>query len=145
MKMSKATEQDIDAAINLSSFIDSLNSGFVPESALEDGCEHELLHMNDGEQCCRIVESLVGICRKGSVGRVVWGMEVICDPRNEVIDPDADTLEIHPKHLKAAQQRDALLSALSAMETDKDGDGFVCREAMEEIRETIQFAEGKGS
>jgi hypothetical protein len=29
----------------------------------------------------------------------VWGMTVLLDPRNEIVDPDADTLEIHPKFL----------------------------------------------
>lgn len=34
-------------------------------------------------------------------------------------------------------QRDDLLAALRLIETDKDGDGFVCAEAMEQIRAAI--------
>jgi len=34
-------------------------------------------------------------------------------------------------------QCDRLLAALNLIETDKDGDGFVCREAMVEVRKVI--------
>lgn len=39
-------------------------------------------------------------------------------------------------------QRDKLLAALNLVEVDKDGDGFICREAMEQVREAIAQAEG---
>ena len=39
-------------------------------------------------------------------------------------------------------QRDKLLAALNLIEVDKDGDGFICREAMERVREAIAQAEG---
>ena len=39
-------------------------------------------------------------------------------------------------------QRDKLLAALNLIEVDKDGDGFICREAMEQVREAIAQAEG---
>ena len=39
-------------------------------------------------------------------------------------------------------QRDKLLAALNLIEVDKDGDGFICREAMEQVREAIAHAKG---
>ncbi len=42
-------------------------------------------------------------------------------------------------------QRDKLLAALNLIEVDKDGDGFICREAMEQVREAIAQAEGDGA
>lgn len=36
-----------------------------------------------------------------------------------------------------SRQRDRLLAALNLIQTDKDGDGFICREAMQEVREAI--------
>lgn len=39
-------------------------------------------------------------------------------------------------------QRDKLLAALNLIEVDKDGDGFICREAMEQVREAFAQAEG---
>ena len=41
-------------------------------------------------------------------------------------------------------QRVNLLAALNLIEVDKDGDGFICREAMEQVREAIAQAEGDG-
>jgi len=42
-------------------------------------------------------------------------------------------------------QRDKLLAALNLIEVDKDGDGFICREAMKQVRETIADTEGVGA
>lgn len=36
-----------------------------------------------------------------------------------------------------------MLAALQMIETDKDGDGFICREAMELVRHAISQAEGR--
>lgn len=35
------------------------------------------------------------------------------------------------------RQRDGLMAALNLIETDKDGDGFICREAMDQVRQAI--------
>lgn len=39
-------------------------------------------------------------------------MAVVCDSTNECIDPDANTIEHHPKRQLLEQQRDELLAAL---------------------------------
>jgi hypothetical protein len=36
----------------------------------------------------------------------------------------------------------ALLAALLLVEVDKEGDGFICREAMDQVREAIANAKG---
>lgn len=38
---------------------------------------------------------------------------------------------------RLVRQRDALLAAISLIEVDKDGDGFICREAMDQVRQAI--------
>ncbi|MBU0501447.1 MAG: hypothetical protein KJ558_10150 [Gammaproteobacteria bacterium] len=43
---------------------------------------------------------------------------------------------------KLAKQRDDLLAALGLIETDRDGDGFICHEAMEQVRDAIAAAGG---
>ena len=40
------------------------------------------------------------------------------------------------------RQRDELLAALGFIEVDKDGDGFICREAMDQVRQAIAAASG---
>lgn len=97
MKMAKANQADIDMAMTLSSFIDSIDKGYVPDAASNDAERIEWLCLDDGEQCCRIVSELKSIITKGSFFRVVFGLAVLLDPDNELVDPDADTIEHHPK------------------------------------------------
>lgn len=52
-----------------------------------------------------VVEKLQEIARRGSLSRVVLGMAVVLDPKNEVFDPAADVLELHPRF--AAMAKDA--------------------------------------
>ncbi len=42
--------------------------------------------------------------------------------------------------VRLVRQRDALLAAVNLIEVDKDGDGFICREAMDEVRQAIAQA-----
>ena len=39
-------------------------------------------------------------------------MAVVCDPSNELLDPEADTLEHHPIRQKLEAEREELLKAL---------------------------------
>lgn len=52
--------------------------------------------------------------------------EVLCGPSPDIV--------------RLVRQRDALLAALNHIEVDKDGDGFICREAMDEVRQAIALA-----
>lgn len=45
-----------------------------------------------------------------------------------------------PDMVRLVRQRDALLAAVNLIEVDKDGDGFICREAMDEVRQAIALA-----
>ena len=53
--------------------------------------------------------------------------------------------ELLSKLIYLEMQRDKLLAALNLIEVDKDGDGFICREAMKQVRETIADTEGVGA
>lgn len=57
-----------------------------------------------------------------------------------------EALECQTKWQLSAElirQRDELLAALSLIEVDKDGDGFICREAMGVVREAMAYATGE--
>lgn len=99
MKMAKASERDLEMAMELSHFVEELVDGYVPKQAMDedDTDECEWLDFDDREQLVRVIEALTTIAKKGSIFRVTFGMAVVCDPRNELLDPDADTLELHPK------------------------------------------------
>lgn len=115
MKMAKASEADLNMAMELCGFLGDIDRRYVPERCSEGGEGIEFLDTDDGEQCSRIVEALHDILQKGSINRVVWGMAVVCDPANECIDPAADTIEHHPKRQLLEQQRDDAVSQAAAV------------------------------
>lgn len=49
--------------------------------------------------------------------------------------------ETSAKLIKGREQRDVLLAALNLIEVDGDGDGFICREAMVQVRAAIASAD----
>ena len=117
MKMAKANQADIDMALKLSGFIDAIDERQVPKSASVDPEEEEWLDLDDGEQCCRIVRELKTIISQGNFFRVVFGLAVLLDPANELVDPDANTIEHHPKRVQADEQIKALGAQLDAANT----------------------------
>lgn len=97
MKMARASERDIQAALDVSNILDGLDRGYMPSETEEP----EPFYPDDREQCQRALDALLRAAQTGGVFRVIFGMAVVLDPRNELLDPDADTLELHPK-LRAA-------------------------------------------
>jgi hypothetical protein len=109
MKMAKANNADLDAALELVGAMDAITGrwgALMPEAiAKPEGIsENEYFDPDNAEQCIRLVAYLRELANRGSLMRVVFGMVVVLDPRNEVVDPDADTLEIHPKYAAAILQ-----------------------------------------
>lgn len=103
MKMAKASEADLDMAMELSNAFGSLTQrwgAYVPEKAQADPDSEaiERLDLDDHEQCRRVLGYLLDVAGRASLMRVVFGMAVVCDSTNELLDPEADTLEHHPKH-----------------------------------------------
>ncbi|MCO6057352.1 hypothetical protein NG726_11790 [Pseudomonas sp. MOB-449] len=96
MKMARASEQDLECAQQVASFLESLIKGYLPDCISSAPDEIDWLDLGDHDQLRRIVEALIEIAGKGSMFRVTFGMEVLLDPRNELLDPNADTLELHP-------------------------------------------------
>lgn len=112
MKMAKASDADIEMAMTLANVLDDIERGYFPTkfADIDDAPEDsEWLDTDDREQYARLVDGLRDLLRQGSIFRVIWGMAVICDPANECIDPDADTIELHPR---LQQMESALLWAL---------------------------------
>lgn len=95
MKMAKASQADLDATLKVTQIITELEKGFMP--AGEDGEYAEHFYRNDEELCRTALNAILDEADKGSMFRVAFGMLVLLDPRNELVDPDADTLEAHPK------------------------------------------------
>ncbi len=102
MKMAKASPEDLDMAMKLANALDDITRGYFPERFIDlDGDPHgieipERIDTDDAAQYERLIDGLRELLRQGSIFRVIWGMAVVCDPDNECIDPDADTIEHHP-------------------------------------------------
>lgn len=118
--MAKASDADIEMAMTMANILDDIDRGYFPSKlADKDSEETEWIDTDDREQYARLIEGLQKVLGQGSIFRVVWGMAVVCDPRNECIDPDADCIEHHPKRQQLEQQRDELLAAAEQLLTRK--------------------------
>jgi hypothetical protein len=101
MKMARASEEDIEAAFKVCRVLDELDKRYMPSD--DDSDELEFFDRDDAEQCQKVVGMLLDATRYTSLFRVVFGMAVVLDPRNELLDPDADTIEHHPTIVKAIE------------------------------------------
>ena len=106
MKMAKASEADLAMAMELCEAFDSLTQrwgAYVPNkiAKLQGDDEFEPFDEDDAEQNRRVLKYLIDIAERASLMRVVFGMTVLLDPRNKIVDPDADTLEHHPDTVAA--------------------------------------------
>lgn len=112
MDMEKASERDMRAAVELSAALDALGHRLVPTmpcaiASVARGEKAEAFDRDDDAQCGRALRHLLDIADRASLSRVVWGMVVVLDPKNKIVDPSSDVLRIHPDvrgDLKAADQ-----------------------------------------
>jgi hypothetical protein len=120
MKMARASEADMEAAFKVAQILDQLDKRYMP--SYDDSEELEFFDRNDAEQCQKVIGLLLDATARTSLFRVVWGMDVVLDPANELLDPDADTIEKHPKIVSA-------LEAMAAKEVSNE-DKPVCDELL---------------
>lgn len=133
MKMAKASQADIDAAIQLHQFLRAMSQGrSAPEVVDEFGYTGygDLL-----ERQAPDVEFALRAYENGDLFRVVWGMQTLLDPRNEVVDPNLPHLELHPKHEQAARELEALCKAKNEAVDERN-------EARAEVKRLTQALEG---
>jgi hypothetical protein len=109
VKMAKASAADLDMAMDLSNYCDAISRGHMPDDISKDEECIEWLDSSDSCQYKRLLRGLQALLCKGSIFRVVFGMAVVCDPSNQCIDPEADTIEHHPMR---QQMENALLWTL---------------------------------
>lgn len=112
MKMAKASEADLEMALDLSRMLEDFEGGYFPLPKDSDDDEAEHFDSDKGEHCRRAMEMILDTIRRGSIFRVTFGMLVMCDPRNEMLDPALSYLEHHPDAKWAREQRAELVDAL---------------------------------
>lgn len=110
MKMAKASKEDLDMAMDLCGTLDALTNHWptMPEALSQhddDAMGAESFDRDDDKQCGKVLRHLLELAERGSLMRVVFGAAVMLDPRNKLVDPDADTIEHHPDRLKLLEAR----------------------------------------
>lgn len=109
MKMAKASERDIDAAGNAIGVLDDIASGYYPARGEEDTPLH--FDPEDRDHLRRFYDLMTATldASPGWPGRVIGGMcYVILYPANQIVDPDADCLELHPRFAAAPSQAETV-------------------------------------
>lgn len=104
MKMSKVTPKDIDAAGDAMSILECISHGYYPQ---KEGDADAPMYFDDEDpdHLSHFYQRMKATLdhAPGWPGRVIGGMcFVIMYAKNEIVDPDADTLELHPKFAKVA-------------------------------------------
>ncbi len=139
MKMAKASEADLKMAMELTSALESLmDYGTMPSDAASD--DPDEFDIDSPRDCQRALQELFDIANRGSLVRVVWGMAVLLDPKNEIVDPACDVLERHPKYAASPDLLEALIDVLRVNETDVDAPEWAA--AMLKSRAAIAKATG---
>jgi hypothetical protein len=106
MEMAKATEEDMQAALDVSNILQELGRGYMPVISVDDGglgdeSDNAIFDIDDHGQCKEVLQGLLSIERRSNLFRASFGLTVLLDPRNKLVDPNADTLEDHPETLAA--------------------------------------------
>jgi hypothetical protein len=106
MRMAKASEADLSMAMEIGGALDALGHRFLPcmPQAIEkltDDEDSERFDRDDDAQCGRALRYVLDVADRGSLMRVIWGMAVLLDPANKIVDPSSDTLEHHPDTVAA--------------------------------------------
>ena len=118
VKMAKASQKDIDGAIELYQFLEAMRAGRPAADAVE---EFDYEGYGDLiERRADDAEYLLRAHERGGLFRVAWGLQVLLDPANEVVDPNLPHLELHPKHEQAAKERDEARAQLATLKSQRD-------------------------
>ena len=111
MKMAKASKADLEMAMHLTTAFDSLTGHYPsmpPGLCSKTGdCREDRFDCDDDKQCGTVLRHLLAIAKNANLMQVTFGMTVLLDPGNKMVNPDADTLEHHPGTVAA-------LAAMSA-------------------------------
>ena len=114
MKMYKADERDIEAAGSAMSVLNDISSGYYPKRN-GDECDDTVFDEEDPAHLRKFYDLMKSTVDEapGWPGRVIGGMcYVILYEKNEIVDPSADVLGLHPRFSATQQQRDELLEIL---------------------------------
>jgi hypothetical protein len=103
VKMAKPSERDIEAAGDLMSILHDIDKGYYPERGAKENAP-TFFDEEDPEHLRAFYDAVKATLDKGPgyPGRVIGGMcYVIMWDKNEIVDPAADVIELHPRLVEA--------------------------------------------
>lgn len=123
MKMAKASQADLELGLAITSVIEACERGMMPADLCEDedADDYEDFYRCNQRQCYEVLNHILDIAEKGSLARVTWGMFILLDPENKILDPNVDHLALHPELSDAGQmrkERDELLAKLDRAQAE---------------------------
>lgn len=104
MRMAKASSKDIEAAGELMALLNDISSGYYPIRNDDPEDTPNYFDEDDPEHLRMFYQRVSELLDKapGFQSRIIGGMcYVILYDKNEIVDPTADTLELHPRIKKA--------------------------------------------
>jgi len=114
MKMAKASKQDIDAAVDLAGVLGNVDKGYYPAAPDSDDPDEPTFFDADDPEHLRAFYDRVKGCLDAAPGglfRVVWGSHTLL--RNDLVDPDLDHLELHPRITEALARKPVDIGSLA--------------------------------
>ncbi len=94
MQQAKPSNQDLEKAFKVASFLSCITSGFLPEDA--DG-NHREFDRHNPEHCHQAIQVLLELNAESNLHRTVYAAETLLNPENKIVDPDVSHLEVHPE------------------------------------------------
>lgn len=113
VRMAKATDADMDAAYDMANLLSELGKGYYPRRNGDDDAP-TFFDSDDREHLEYLHQRILEIEDRGSLFRVVGGMSTLLHAPNQIVDPDSDCIELHPKlrrALKVSAAGDELFAA----------------------------------
>lgn len=106
MKIAKPSARDLDAALDLMALLMAIDQGYYPgESDDEDA---PFFFDDEDHEHLKLLHSKIKACLEKGPGfpcRVIGGMHTIMC--NDIVDPNDDSLSLHPRIVEAINKMDA--------------------------------------
>ncbi|BCF88722.1 hypothetical protein [Paraburkholderia largidicola] len=107
MKMAKVSSNDIEQTLSLCGLLESISKGYYPSTADSEADEPTFFDEDDPEHLRVFYDRVKAYLdtAPGGVFRVAFGFSILMS--NNVVDPDLDHLELHPRIKAALEKADA--------------------------------------
>jgi hypothetical protein len=105
MKISKATQNDVEIAFELATMLDVLGHSSCPSMPTKiafDG--NEDFDPDDNDQCGRALRAMLATANRGNLLRLVWGAEKMLEV---CVDPNSKHIQRHPDAVAGADAKQA--------------------------------------